>query len=221
MGRDGRRRRSRSHHHSSEPTSSNSGGFQDSENIRESSRSPCHRESGPGRKTFQNSGSNDQVTNETRSPRSCPGNSDSRERRRRKKRLRSESHEQRSRWAILIKVFVNSQKHFFLFNKTSWSVLFVGSDQEYSVFQLMRTKIWWMTTIGEPRLFGCSRLRIVCGIARAMPKYLVGGLSNQVLTCHWHPCKEFQSHHIYQCHHLRRDHHRISSPHLFFFTSKY
>ena len=218
MGRDGRRRRSRSHHRRSEPSSSKSGGSQDSENIRESSRSPCHRESGPGRKTFQNSDSNDQVTNETRS---CPGNSDSRERRRRKKRLRSESHEQRSRWAILIKVFVNYQKHFFLFNKTCWSVLFVGSDQEYAVFQLMRTKIWWMTTIGEPRLFGCSRLRIVCGIARAMPKYLVGGLSNQVLTCHWHPCKEFQSHHIYQCHHLQRDHHHISSPHLFFFTSKY
>ena len=221
MGRDGRRRRSRSHHRRSEPSFSNSGGSQDSENIRESSRSPCHRETGPGRKTFQNSDSNDQDTNETRSPSSWSGNSDSRERRRRKKRLRSESHEQRSRWAILIKSFCQLPKSLFLFNKTSWSVLFVGSDQEYAVFQLMRTKIWWMTTIGEPRLFGCRRLRIVCGIARAMPKYLVGGLSNQVLTCHWHPCKEFQSHHLYQCHHLQRDYHHISSTHLFFLTSKY
>lgn len=46
---------------------------------------------------------------------------------------------------------------------------------------------------GEPRLFWSSRLGNVCGNARAMPKYLVGGLSNQVLTCHCHPLEKVTS----------------------------
>ena len=48
----------------------------------------------------------------------------------------------------------------------------------------------WMTTDREPRLFGTSRMGVVCGNERAMPKYLVGGLTNQVLTCHNQPLRK-------------------------------
>ena len=93
MGADRRRRRSRSH---------------DPGSRSEPTLNPDSQDSGPERTTAQNPGPTDQ---ETRSPSSRSGNSDSRERRRRKKRLRSRSrcYEQRSRWAILMIVFINSK----------------------------------------------------------------------------------------------------------------
>ena len=137
----------------------------------------------------------------TRSPSSRSGNSNSRERRRRKKRLRSRSrgYEQRSRWAMLTKVFVNSKLSFY---EITW-LWFSNCAQFLSLKHLIRTiLVFQLTRIkdmlgrrrgGEPRLFWSSRLGNVCGNARAMPKYLVGGLSNQVLTCHCHPLEKVAS----------------------------
>ena len=117
MGADRRRRRSRSH----DPGS-------------RSEPAPDSQDS----ETFQ----------KTRSPSSHSGNSNSRERRRRKKRLRSRSrgYEQRSRWAMLKKVFDNSK---FSFYEITW-LWFSNCAQFLSwkhlirtilVFQLTRIKI--------------------------------------------------------------------------------